>query len=280
MQRSREEAERVALEKHGDLEGYVKRVVVSHYQRVTDWACVNCGNTGTLLEVRCGVARTKDCMCRLVHRRKLKQRELLDESNIPELYHGVELAAWTNPGRDQKEVALNNASFHVVDEYVKRITAMVQKGYGLYLTGQNGVGKTLLACAVGNRAAAAGIRVRYYTMAEIVRLQIDGWFEEESKAIVAGVRDAKILIIDDMDKVYKTKTGIETSLFDNLLRERLQSKRPCIFTSNRTIVDAQDDFGPHIYSMLKEHCAELVFVGADYRANMSEAIRRDILNGG
>ena len=67
-------------------------------------------------------------------------------------------------------------------------------------------------------------------------------------------------------------------MFDNMLRERLQANLPCVFTSNRTTVDAREDFGPHIYSMLKEHCAELVFIGSDYRSSGEIDVRRKIIN--
>ena len=277
MRRTRQEAEEIALAKHGQLEGYVWRVVCAHYQRVKDWACQNCGNTGTVLKVNGINITTSDCMCHVIHKRKLLQDEKFSESNIPELYREATVGKWENPGRDATECSLNHASFHVVFEYQRKIKAMVQKGHGLYLTGPNGVGKTFLSCAIGLRAAGCGLDIRYYTMAAITRAQIDGWFQDEAKATMAGIRSADLLIIDDLDKIYRTKTELETTLFDNLLRDRLQASRPCIFTSNRTIDDAKDNFGPHIYSMLNEHCAELVFIGADYRAKMSEQIRRDIL---
>lgn len=277
MRRTRQEAEEIVRAKHGDLDGFVFQMACGHYMRVKDWACKNCGNTGTVLKVDGINLKTSDCMCHVIHQRKLVQDEKFSESNIPELYRHATVDKWQNPGRNDVEKSLNHASFHIVHHYQRKVATMVKKGHGLYLTGPNGVGKTFLGCAIGLKAAAAGLNIRYYTMAAITRAQIDGWFQDEAKATMAGIRSADLLIIDDLDKIYRTKTELETTLFDNLLRDRLQASRPCIFTSNRTIDDAKDDFGPHIYSMLNEHCAELVFVGDDYRKSMSEQIRRDIL---
>lgn len=277
MRRERQEAEEIARAKHGQLDGYIWQVVVGHYMRIKEWACKNCGNTGTVLKVKGMSATTSDCMCNVIHKRKVVADAKFAESNIPALYKDASLSDWQNPGRTKQQIDLNSASFQVVHEYARKIKSMVKKGHGLYLTGPNGVGKTFIGCAIGLRAAAAALNIRYYTMAAITRAQIDGWFQEEAKATMAGIRSADLLIIDDLDKIYRTKTEIETSLFDNLLRDRLQASRPCIFTSNRTMDDAKDDFGPHVYSMLNEHCAELVFIGDDYRASLSDKIRRDIL---
>lgn len=279
MLRSREEAELVAKQRHGALPLDKEQLVINHYMRVQDWACTNCAHIGTVIKVN-GNIRTADCICKIIRKRKILADKLRASSNMPHRYYDADIRKWINTGRTDKELALNNASFHAVEQYANNLSKMIVKGYGLYLTGPNGVGKTYLACAVANRAMSAGMSVKYYTMSTIIQTEIKGWRDQEASDVMTGIKKSKLLIIDDIDKVYRTSTGIETALFDNLLRERLQANRPCIFTSNRTIGDAGSDYSEHIASMLVEHCAELVFIGNDHRRNMSESIRREILNGG
>ena len=217
-------------------------------------------------------------MCRRIRDRNIRLNHLRSESNIPDKYQDATIGMWNNPGSNIRECSLNNASYHVIDKYCSDIVRVVKNGYGIYLTGPNGVGKTYLACCIASRAIDAGISVKYYTMAEITRMQISGWFDDDSKKSVSEIGTVDLLVLDDLDKIYRTKTGIETSLFDNMLRERLQANLPCVFTSNRTTSDAKDDFGPHIYSMLKEHCAEIVIVGSDYRSSGQIDVRRKIIN--
>lgn len=279
MLRSREEAESIARQKHGDLDERQIALIASFYINCFEWACKNCGNTGTVLKMKNGSLRSSDCMCKILNARTLNKEKIIKDSGIPFRYKDAQLANWINPGRAQAEIAMNNASYHVIHEYSSKLRKMIERGYGLYLTGPNGVGKTFLACAIANRAVSLEVDVKYFTMSTIVRTQISSWFEEDAKKTAIGIHSSTLLVIDDLDKIYKTKTGIETSLFDNLLRERLQSNKPCIFTSNRTIDDARSDFGPHIHSMLKEHCAEVVILGEDYRSNLSVEIRRKIING-
>lgn len=279
MPREIKNAKEIVFRVYGDRHpDYILKTLVAHFTHTKEWACGNCGNTGTILKVEGVSIRSSSCMCSLIRERNRKLDALRSESNLPEKYASVKVQDWSNPGRTPKEQSLNHASYHVVEKYGKDIKRVINCGYGLYLTGPNGVGKTFLACCIANSAINAGFRVRYYTMAQIVRMQINGWFDEDSKEDIESIRRADLLVLDDLDKVYKTKTGIETSLFDNMLRERLQANLACVFTSNRTTADAKDDFGPHIYSMLKEHCAEIVIVGSDYRSSDQINVRRKIIN--
>lgn len=279
MLRTKTEAEAIVKQRHGEVPAGLHHLATAHYQRTQDWACVNCANIGTVIKIDTAI-RTADCMCKIIRKKKLLADKLRAASNMPHRYHDADIKKWVNVGRNDKELSLNNASFHAVEQYALNLPKMIRKGYGLYLTGPNGVGKTYLACGVANRAINSGYSVRYYTMSVIVQTEIKGWRDQEAASLMAGIKKSQLLIIDDIDKVYRTTTGIETALFDNLLRERLQSNRPCLFTSNRTIDDAGSDYSQHISSMLVEHCAELVFVGQDHRRNMSDVIRREILNGG
>lgn len=278
QQRTRAEAEEIVKQKHPQATGFNRLVLINHYQKVCEWACMNCSKTGTVIKVN-GSIKTADCMCRIIKRKKEAYAKAWKESCIPNLYEGSELKKWRNTGRTPEEVAVNTDSFSVVEAYEKNVSQMITKGYGLFITGPNGVGKTYIATAIASKAIANSKVVRYYTMATIISNEMRGWKDDEAAAIARGMRKSELLIIDDLDKVYKTANRIETALFDNILRERLQSKRSCIFTSNRTIFDAKSDFSNHIASMLQEQCAEVVFVGEDYRSVRSVTLKKEILDG-
>jgi DNA replication protein DnaC len=279
MQRSRTEALEIVRKNHKDISQQNELILVSHYMRTNDWSCRNCFQTGTLIKVN-GSVKTSDCICRIIRRRNQEANKIKLASNIPNKYHDADIKKWENPGLTPEEIEVNNQSFKLIESYAKNVGTMIDKGNGLYLSGPNGVGKTYLACSIANKAANIGKKIKYYTMNTIIQTEIRGWRDEDSALIMRGIKKSDLLIIDDLDKIYKTSTGIEKSLFDNLLRERLQANKPCIFTSNRTMTDARLDYGSHISSMLTEHCAELVLVGQDYRKKMAEKVRRSIENGG
>ena len=278
MQRTRTEAEAIARKRHQFAGEDQILILTSHYMRVQDWCCSNCANVGSVIKID-GSIRTADCICAIVRKKRLVVERILSQSNIQTKYLKANFKSWLNCGSSLEEIELNQNSFKVVQSYANNLSRMMKAGYGLYLAGPNGIGKTYLACAVAVMAAHCGFTVKYYTMSTIIQTEIRGWRDPESSAVMDGIKKAQLLIIDDIDKVYRTATGIESALFDNLLRERLQANRSCIFTSNRTVLDAGADYSQSIASMLVENCAELIFVGKDHRKNMSAAIIKEIVDG-
>lgn len=276
--RTRAESEQIVQQKHPNVTGFNRLVLINHYQNVFDWACGNCSKTGTVVRVL-ETIKTSDCMCKLMKRKKEAFAKLWKESSIPNLYLDASVAKWKNTGRTSEEVNVNEENIKVVKAYEKNVSQMIQKGYGIYFTGPNGVGKTYLACSLAQSVISIGKSVRYYTMATIISNEIRGWKDDEAALIARGMKKSDCLIIDDLDKVYKTANRIETALFDNILRDRLQANKTCIFTSNRTIGDVRSDFSIHIASMLMEKCAEVILIGQDYRSIRSDALKKEILDG-
>ena len=278
MTRTRAEAEQLASKRHGDVGPDKLQVLTTLYLRTFDWACSNCGKTGTLVKINGGI-RTSDCICKVLKKKKEAVEKLRQVSNIPQKYLEADIKKWSNTGKEGLEKENNDKSYFVVKSYVAHLAKMIQKGYGLYIAGKNGVGKTYLACAIANHALCLLKSVRYYTMASIIKTEIKGWRDEEAADVMSGIKKSDLLVIDDIDKVYRTATDIEGAVFDNILRERLQNSKPCIFTSNKTIVQAKEAFGENVASMLVEHCTEIVFLGHDFRRSISNAILKEITDG-
>lgn len=280
MQRNRKEAEEIVDRKYPQIQGHERLILITHYQRTNEWACKNCDGVGSIIKIDSSlkIMKTVDCLCKVIRKKKLISDELRSKSNIPKKYHTADLKNWNNPASTQQELEVNQNSITIIEKYCNQIVKLIEKGCGLFLTGPNGVGKTFIACSIANRAMNAGKSVKYYTMSEIIQTEIRGWKDEDSAIISRGIKKSDLLILDDLDKVYRTKTGIEQMLFDNLLRCRLQSNKSCIFTSNRTMKDSYGDHGSHIASMLFENSVELVIVGRDYRMNISSKLKEDIIN--
>ena len=254
--------------------------VIRQLQITKDWACNTCHKTGNVMDICSRGVIVRDCMCNTVRKIKGKRKTLFDDSGMPNRYLDASPDKWQNMGRDDREKALNHATFNVVSSFCKRLPAMLKEGYSLFFVGPHGVGKTYLSCCIANTGIVYELDVKYCTIAGIVQMMIGGWRDDELAHTVSKFRDADLLIIDDVDKLYRTATGIEASLFDNLLRDRLQMAKSCIFTSNKTVDELMDHYGPAIVSMLHERCAELVVAGEDYRSKELEVVRRAILNNG
>ncbi len=73
----------------------------------------------------------------------------------------------------------------------------IRKGYNVLIISPTGVGKTFLACALGNAACREGLSVKYYRIPTLLRelaiAQGDGQYFE----LLKTVRKAQLLILDD-----------------------------------------------------------------------------------
>ena len=73
----------------------------------------------------------------------------------------------------------------------------VKRGENILITGPTGVGKSFIACALGNQAALHGIRVLYFTcikmFSKLKMAKADGTYVKE----LAKIQKHNLLIIDD-----------------------------------------------------------------------------------
>lgn len=279
--RSRKEAEEILQRVfwiQGNLPGYVNEIIIRKLQKA-EGDCKFCFGIGDIIYIKSNSIITKPCICKIIKAKKEVIEQRFKESMIPDRYRNADIDKWVNCGEIEEHKKLNDGNFLYVKNYQVQIGRMLDMGHGLFITGSHGTGKTFLAAAIGNAVTKISKSVRFYTITKIIQIEINGWYKEEQQASMNDILQSDLLIIDDVDKVRKTKNQIELAIFDGLLRDRLQRRKSCILTSNRTLKDTSEDFGPHIYSMLLEQCQEVVFLGKDYRNVLSDKIKRDILDG-
>lgn len=278
--RNKDDVERILsyITQHGDIPGYQITFLRSLYSKISTKYCDSCHNTGTKIILFPDRIETQDCQCKkfLINNQRIGNDA--KAAGLPVRYLNASLANWKSPHSHTKQEEVNKKSHNMLVKYCEKIDQMLEKGYGLFLCGPNGVGKTYLACAVALEAIACRHSVRYYTMSKIVRCVVDGWYDDDKKHMIDDIENAQFLVIDDLDKPYQSKTGLEISVLDNLFRERLQNNRPIIVTSNKSPEQVKESHGDSIYSMLSEHCAVCVFLGSDYRKNLSKKMVDDILS--
>lgn len=103
-------------------------------------------------------------------------------------------------------------------------------GWCIYLYGGTGAGKTHLAVATAQRWLRRGEEgVRFWLVSELLR-QLKEEFDTGSKVLEAGVRVARLLVLDDVFAERGTEWARST-VFD-LLRHRHSEAAPTVLTSN------------------------------------------------
>jgi DNA replication protein DnaC len=151
-----------------------------------------------------------------------------------------------------------------VEDYVAKLDEYVDSGMGLYLWGDMGTGKTLIATLVLKELIKKGYDCYSITFEKTIEQFTKTWGDNEEKELFSKrfIR-SRALLLDDLGKEYRNKLSPTT--FDNLLRSRVQEERPTLVTTNMKPSEVQSVYGVGALSMLVEQSIEVPLTGADFR---------------
>lgn len=205
------------------------------------------------------------CECRREKEQEARQRRIFSNSNLSMFSH-MTFEGFNPMGRiGLPEV--QQKSLSVAYNQAKHF-ASTQQGW-LLLNGGFGCGKTHLAAAIANQAAAAGQDVLFLTVPDLLdwlRFSYGGdpnAFENRFEEI----REAPLLVMDDLGTQNATPWAQE-KLFQ-ILNTRYLSRRPTVITTNQTV----EEIDGRIQSRLMD--PELVtfvkITAPDYRDPLRES---------
>ena len=136
--------------------------------------------------------------------------------------------------------------------YYAQMEKFIEEGIGLYLFSEtNQTGKTSIAAALLKRA----MRIRktgYFTESGSLKnaLTRNDNFDPEIM-LEQRVKTVDLLVIDDLGKEYRTSSGYAENTFENILRFRVQSKKPTLITSNIVPKDIEQTYSASLSAILK-----------------------------
>ena len=222
--------------------GYIENI---KYLKIEEnqYKCKVCKDIGYLIEK----GSAKECECRYpLHQKLLPERHRhadfnkLDYSNLDKV-----------------------AGLKEMINYYKR-TPLNKVTKGVYLQGDVGRGKTMLACAIFNNYLGQG-RLRFIVVDELIR-RIKEAFNSERDFDISKYMEADLLILDDLG-AEKTTEFVEGEIY-NVINYRYNKKLPTIITSNINWQDLPNKYemnGKRIASRISEMCGSFNLNGKDYR---------------
>lgn len=171
---------------------------------------------------------------------------------------------------------INNSNKKVFDNiknYSEKLVNGIQKK-GLILVGNNGVGKTHLACGIANKLIENGIPVIYGTLINLLAELRNSYDTENNISemeIIKLYENFDLLIIDDLGKEKPSEWGLE-KLF-TIINSRYENNLPVIITTNynqntlleRLSLNSEIETARSIISRLYEMCYLVKIDDIDHR---------------
>ena len=172
------------------------------------------------------------------------------------------------------EVNSNNKKvYQSLKEYSEKLANSVERK-GLILVGNNGVGKTHLACSIANELIKNGISIIYGTLINLLA-ELKNTYDVDNNIsemeIIKLYEKVDLLIIDDLGKEKPSEWGLE-KLF-TIINSRYENNLPVIITTNydqnslidRLSINGEIETAKSIISRLYEMCYLVKIEDRDHR---------------
>lgn len=211
------------------------------------------------------------CKCREAYNFEYK----FLKAQIPIEHLPFELDGLTSPViKDMKKVT---------ETYINNLKANIKDGFGLFLYGGHGTGKTTLGAIVLKEAIRRGFSAYFTTLNDCIKLETSNWSggekTEDQYVLQDRINNANILLIDDLGGLEvstKNTKELVITTFTNLFRQRSNSLLSTIVTSNLSPQEMYDSFGSHVYSTLMQYQKFVDFPSeADFRQTNLSPQRND-----
>ena len=123
----------------------------------------------------------------------------------------------------------------------------LEHGYGMYIYGDSGTGKTHLTACMCNELMAQMHQCLFTNFFEISKLIRSTWNgNADSESIVKRICEVDFLFLDDLGTEIVTKNGednwLQGQVFD-IINKRYNNKKPTIFSSNYSMNELIADRG-------------------------------------
>ena len=211
--------------------------------------CPICGKKRRREAVICGVKYVFHVMCECEAKKEKaekKARESRDRMRKIEKLQSLSLL-----GEKYKAVSFAgtqtgiNPSFDVAftrcKKYCELYEKTVENGYGIYLFGDKGVGKTHLTACMANFLISKYVPVLFTNLFEISKA-VKSTFNRESsqteQALIEKFSSIDVLFFDDLGTELFTRNSGETwlqSLLFDLINKRYNNRKATIFSSNYSL---------------------------------------------
>lgn len=217
--------------------------------------CNNCKTPRTTVIELFGDKKVVRCICKCQAEKRDKEIELqeavekqvkiakLQEASLlSERYKNVNFDSCITGENKSFDIAYNRCK-----KYCENSKEILEKGYGIYIYGDKGTGKTHLTSCMANNLIRQYKQVLFTNFFEISK-SIRATFKGKGNEIdlINKISNVDFLFIDDLGTEKVTKEGEDTWLQDKIfevINKRYNNMKPTIFTSNYSLQELVQDRG-------------------------------------
>ena len=195
--------------------------------------------------------------------RYLAFRSSFRQANIPKRYKALGLQHFDDEFRQA-----NSAAWQLLLDFLDNFPEKyLGQGRGLFLTGPLGTGKTMMACALARELCWEGYSVYYTRLNELLKRCIENQKHDnqaDQGVVEMIIENADLLILDEVDKLYKPESGYIDLFIDNVFARRYENCGSLIAVSN-TITDLDMVLGDYVIDRFRESLDTVELIGKSHR---------------
>lgn len=167
----------------------------------------------------------------------------------------------------------NNEYFHRVQLYTQQQDKALKTGFGLFLQGTNGSGKSLIATLILKHALRKGYSGYFILMSDLVNAAFAALRDMEvRKDLEQLIIQTDFLVIDEIDKGFQDQNDNIQRILLPLFKKRCDYfKKPLIVTSNVAKDNIEQTVGKTIAAVFTERLTEITFTG-NYRPQILDKL--------
>ena len=217
--------------------------------------CKNCNTPRMTVVEAFGEKRAVRCICKCQKEKRDREAEI--EKEVERQMRFAKLQEASLLGERYRHVTFDNCvtgeneSFDIAftrcKKYCENSTEILKKGFGIYLWGDKGTGKTHLTGCMANDLIKQYKQVLYTNFFEIsksIRSTFKGNGNEAD--IINKIANVDFLFIDDLGTEKVTKDGednwLQEKIFE-IINKRYNNMKPTIFTSNYSLLELVQERG-------------------------------------
>ncbi len=211
--------------------------------------CPICGKNRRREAIICGIKYSFHVMCECEEKQEKvasEEREKLDKMRKIEKLKSLSLLGerYKSVTFSTSKTGMNSsfdAAFNRCKKYYEIYEETVKNGYGIYLFGDKGIGKTHLTACMANFLLSKCVPVLFTNLFEISKAVKSTFSRESSQTeqiLIQKFSNIDVLFFDDLGTEIFTKTSGETwlqGLLFDLINKRYNNQKATIFSSNYSL---------------------------------------------